>query len=778
MRLRLIVALVIVIAGVAAVGAVRFLNGRPALIATSVPTSLASNLPSAAPTATALSVSESTAMPAPGPTPVPPATSDPNLLTMTNGSFVRRWTVGSFAASPQELAQNNSLGILPAVMRPAELLFEMPSVAHIERIGVTLRAERDAQVDVAVGTDARALRPVGTIRYTTVAAEKELALDVGSDARFARFVIHHAPGAPLVIQRIAGYGTAGAPRRGALSGTWVSADSIASKADDGAFAGVRGSVPDKPPPGADGDPLVTIASENGLATFECRYRKPTWHGTLTDGTARRGGDRLQLAGDGNLLVGYAEPHFILALRGKSARCATTVAGKGPTVATFVRVANEPAPEIDPAFMPGYRFEQHLLPLLDAAQLQRAQFAVIDGDCDVSSDLTSQQQRTLLDWVAAGHKLIIRDADVCDSSDYSFLPYRFATVANGRGGNRGGLLAIADPSTLGSGPTDPPHFIDTDAYLKHPSQQIGDADIMQTADARWCGHLFSNNAAGATGWVHAYARHGRGLIIYDGFDRDDINVRIPAALRVVALEYAQPVQAELPCNARVASLLVLFPSAGRTLASGKAVDLRIPMTLAYAAKSVPAQDVAISIGGYVHDRASVSPLHVRLKPGERIPVVSTIRLAAGWNGSHAYTVTASGATGQIAQATIRIDASLALAKAFESQRRVRIYGIHFDVDSARIQPQSEETIGEIAQVLALHPDWRMRVEGHTDADGGAAYNNNLSVRRADAVVADLVARFRVTRSRLTAAGFGLTRPVASNATEAGKALNRRVELVRL
>jgi OOP family OmpA-OmpF porin len=122
--------------------------------------------------------------------------------------------------------------------------------------------------------------------------------------------------------------------------------------------------------------------------------------------------------------------------------------------------------------------------------------------------------------------------------------------------------------------------------------------------------------------------------------------------------------------------------------------------------------------------------------------------------------------------------VALAKAFEKERRVRIYGIHFDVDSARIQPQSEATIAQIAQVLAAHPDWKMRVEGHTDSDGGAAYNLKLSVRRAQAVVADLVSRYHVVRGRLTSAGLGLTRPVASNATEAGKALNRRVELVRL
>ena len=70
---------------------------------------------------------------------------------------------------------------------------------------------------------------------------------------------------------------------------------------------------------------------------------------------------------------------------------------------------------------------------------------------------------------------------------------------------------------------------------------------------------------------------------------------------------------------------------------------------------------------------------------------------------------------------------------------------------------------------------MRVEGNTDSDGGVAYNLALSRRRASAVVHDLVARYGIAVRRLQAAGYGLSRPVASNSTEAGKALNPRVEL---
>ena len=59
----------------------------------------------------------------------------------------------------------------------------------------------------------------------------------------------------------------------------------------------------------------------------------------------------------------------------------------------------------------------------------------------------------------------------------------------------------------------------------------------------------------------------------------------------------------------------------------------------------------------------------------------------------------------------------------------------------------------------NPTWHFEVSGHTDSDGGAAYNLNLSQRRAQSVVNDLVTRYHIARSRLVAKGYGLTRPVA-------------------
>ena len=121
---------------------------------------------------------------------------------------------------------------------------------------------------------------------------------------------------------------------------------------------------------------------------------------------------------------------------------------------------------------------------------------------------------------------------------------------------------------------------------------------------------------------------------------------------------------------------------------------------------------------------------------------------------------------------------AIAKQLKTQKRIRIYGIHFDVDKATIQPQSESVIAQIASVMRDNPTWRFRVEGHTDSDGGYQHNVVLSQNRAQAVVNDLVKRYHIARSRLRAVGYSYSRPVAPNTTAANKALNRRVELVLL
>ncbi|MGH7579248.1 MAG: OmpA family protein [Gemmatimonadales bacterium] len=113
---------------------------------------------------------------------------------------------------------------------------------------------------------------------------------------------------------------------------------------------------------------------------------------------------------------------------------------------------------------------------------------------------------------------------------------------------------------------------------------------------------------------------------------------------------------------------------------------------------------------------------------------------------------------------------------ESGRAV-VYGIYFDFASAVIKAESEPVLAEIANILRTHPDWKVAIEGHTDAVGDGRSNHALSEQRAAAVRTALVERYQVTRERLSPRGFGESRPKATNHTLEGRAENRRVELVR-
>jgi len=123
----------------------------------------------------------------------------------------------------------------------------------------------------------------------------------------------------------------------------------------------------------------------------------------------------------------------------------------------------------------------------------------------------------------------------------------------------------------------------------------------------------------------------------------------------------------------------------------------------------------------------------------------------------------------------IDAA-AMAKGLGEAGHIALYGIYFDTDKAVIKPESAPTLAEIAKLLTGEPGLNVFIVGHTDNQGAYAYNMDLFKRRADAVAAALAKSYKIAPDRLRAAGVGFLAPVASNATDEGRALNRRVELV--
>jgi outer membrane protein OmpA-like peptidoglycan-associated protein len=119
----------------------------------------------------------------------------------------------------------------------------------------------------------------------------------------------------------------------------------------------------------------------------------------------------------------------------------------------------------------------------------------------------------------------------------------------------------------------------------------------------------------------------------------------------------------------------------------------------------------------------------------------------------------------------------LERALAERGRADIYSIHFSFNSDRIRDESEPTLKEIAGLLAMHPEWKLSIEGHTDDIGGDGSNLDLSRRRSAAVKAALVAKYKIDGNRLSTGGFGKSRPKDTNETLEGRARNRRVELVR-
>ncbi len=119
----------------------------------------------------------------------------------------------------------------------------------------------------------------------------------------------------------------------------------------------------------------------------------------------------------------------------------------------------------------------------------------------------------------------------------------------------------------------------------------------------------------------------------------------------------------------------------------------------------------------------------------------------------------------------------MAEGINTTGHVAIYGIFFDFNKAEIKPESEAALKEITKLLQQDNKLKLYVVGHTDNVGGLDYNMKLSQQRAEAVVRELVSKYKIAPDRLKSGGVGPLAPVASNETEEGKAKNRRVELVK-
>ncbi len=124
-----------------------------------------------------------------------------------------------------------------------------------------------------------------------------------------------------------------------------------------------------------------------------------------------------------------------------------------------------------------------------------------------------------------------------------------------------------------------------------------------------------------------------------------------------------------------------------------------------------------------------------------------------------------------------DASPDIRSKLITEGKLVSYGIYFDVNKDVVKPESYGTLKNIADVLTENPDVKIKIIGHTDADGADPANLDLSKRRAASVKNELVKTFGIDAARIETDGKGEVQPVAPNDTPSNKSLNRRVEFIK-
>ena len=125
--------------------------------------------------------------------------------------------------------------------------------------------------------------------------------------------------------------------------------------------------------------------------------------------------------------------------------------------------------------------------------------------------------------------------------------------------------------------------------------------------------------------------------------------------------------------------------------------------------------------------------------------------------------------------VTVDAS-AMQKGLAADGKIALYGVQFDTGSAVVKSESKAQLDEMARLMTADAAAKFLIVGHTDNVGDLQANTSLSQRRADAVAASLVQSYKIDARRLIARGVANLSPVASNASDAGRTKNRRVELV--
>ncbi len=704
-----------------------------------------------------------------------------NLLSFASGTIVRSYTPG--LTSVETIADNGG-GLDEGVKGPVQVVWELPGVATLSSLTLTLDDESKGTVAASTTSATDGFRDLGTAQGTQQATGTKIAGAAGTKARWIRVTATIASTSPP-ISRFVATGTI-APRP--PTAPPITGDYWAYGAKLHANGRVLAKPSDEKPARLE---VTQIAdSINGLqctvSGFDSGYPgkltgrawsyQTEYAGNQTSGTLIVNDESTVIVGtDENAVAMIA---FVRASGGPLPEyCGTKKFGTGPSNTLVLQ-----SPHWDDPY-PGAEAETRVqfknvsltfagASLLTPTLLSGTDTVVLNGLCRPAFLLNGAQTAALMQWVQAGRKLLIMDSDMCgESVSYDFLPYKFKSNNPGAQGAEGHVLVVVENDSLGTAEkADASHFVDAPAYVKDANQQLGDANTVVTQDDHWCGHLFGVNANGANGFMQMYAPFGKGLIIYDGFDHDDAGVPVYQAIR--RLEFSEPVPSDLPCSRRVDMGFVIVADEARTFVPGKAETISVPMHV-YSNRGWNGHVSLTATGDF---SATVSPAAVDLPPSDR-PLSIAVNVPATAQAGH-FAVTVKGNGGnQTAQATISfasVATSTALKTALDASCKVPVYGVNFDFNKTTLRPDAEPVLQQILALFKNDPALAAEIGGHTDNVGTPAYNQTLSAGRAETVKTWLAAH-GIEASRLTTRGYGETVPIVPNDSEANRAKNRRVEL---
>jgi outer membrane protein OmpA-like peptidoglycan-associated protein len=746
------------------------------------------------------------------PTPSATPTGPVNLLTFAQGTITRKWPPTDRSVFPNAFlfGPGYAWQSKPGAAGPFVFVFELAAPAEIDSLGFTAYSQDTAHAAQSVRVESSTqgadtgYSDIGNYKLKDSSSEQDFPLSQPATARWLRITIAQRTNDFTSLQSVFAYGKPQPRQPKSLTGVWLEDNGGLVAPDDPLFAGDSLTTTPDPKLVDKQYELVQIVEHDGiLRAGRCHPNGATMVGVTFGGTQSGATVTWQdvsgngipasasvVNAEGTMMIGPLYDMMIRLQPGPTCTKVEPPVGSGKNVLILTpdgRYTNYyyPAQHVDK--FPGFRFTPLAFALLTPESFIGIDTVVMDCVDKASQRIAPWQATALTDFVSAGHKLIIYDADKCGTlTAYSFLPYRFETSNPGANGAASKNLYLVESDTLGSDKTDPQHFFDVRGFLAESNQQIGDSNTVTTQDPHWCGHLFGTNVLGVNGFMQMYAVLGRGLIIYDGFDQDTAS--LPEQERLVLLELRQPVPALLPCSVTVASKFLIAPSQQLPFTPGRTATMTIPLQV-FAVQGF-AGNVALLAKAPVDApwKTALSTAQVALK-SNTAPVNLMISVpATAAAGDHEFYVNGDDGQGHTASARIVLISAppqrvvnVKPVKKGCTERLTMGADALFEFGEAALTHTAQKTLAALGPTIKAAGKHPVRINGYTDSIGADAYNLVLSEERARSV-RDWLAAHGYVKASTPIQGFGKQQPVAPNANPdgsdnpQGRAKNRRVEVL--